>query len=114
MFSQILFKLKIYKGVLITRMISSLVITLRLQIATAHTHTHARARAHTHTHTHTHTHKMMSELTVKSNAIQEEKHPKTAYKISLKKIRNHPLVKCKWRLKYTTIKKSKINETCPV
>ena len=57
---------------------------------------------------------MMSELTVKSNAIQEEKHPKTAYKISLKKIRNHPLVKCKWRLKYTTIKKSKINETCPV
>ena len=108
MFSEILFKLKIYKGVLITRMISSLVITLRLQIATAHTHTH------THAHTHTHTHKMMSELTVKSNAIQEEKHPKTAYKISLKKIRNHPLVKCKWRLKYTTIKKSKINETCPV
>ena len=80
MFSQILFKLKIYKGVLITRMISSLVITLRLQIATAHTHTH------THTRTHTHTHKMMSELTVKSNAIQEEKHPKTAHKISLKKL----------------------------
>ena len=80
MFSEILFKLKIYKGVLITRMISSLVITLRLQIATAHTHTH------THAHTHTHTHKMMSELTVKSNAIQEEKHPKTAHKISLKKL----------------------------
>ena len=53
MFSQILFKLKIYKGVLITRMISSLVITLRLQIATAHTHTHTRAHTHTHTHTHT-------------------------------------------------------------
>ena len=53
MFSQILFKLKIYKGVLITRMISSLVITLRLQIATAHTHTHTHTRAHTHTHTHT-------------------------------------------------------------
>ena len=51
MFSQILFKLKIYKGVLITRMISSLVITLRLQIATAHTHTHTHARTHTHTHT---------------------------------------------------------------
>ena len=63
-------------------MISSLVITLRLQIATAHTHTHT----HTHAHTHTHTHKMMSELTVKSNAIQEEKHPKTAHKISLKKL----------------------------
>ena len=53
MFSQILFKLKIYKGVLITRMISSLVITLRLQIATAHTHTHTHTRAHTHTNTHT-------------------------------------------------------------
>ena len=51
MFSEILFKLKIYKGVLITRMISSLVITLRLQIATAHTHTHTHTRAHTHTHT---------------------------------------------------------------
>ena len=34
-------------------MISSLVITLRLQIATAHTHTHTRTHTHTHTHTHT-------------------------------------------------------------
>ena len=50
MFSQMLFKLKIYKRVLITRMTSSLVITLRLKKATAHTHT----RTHTHTHTHTH------------------------------------------------------------
>ena len=55
MFSQILFKLKIYKGVLITRMISSLVITLRLQIATAHTHTHTHTHARAHTHTNTHT-----------------------------------------------------------
>ena len=30
-------------------MISSLVITLRLQIATAHTHTHTHAHTHTHT-----------------------------------------------------------------
>ena len=58
-------------------MTSSLVITLRLKKATAYTHTHT----HTHTHKHTHTQTMMSKLTIKNDAIQQEKHQKTAYKI---------------------------------
>ena len=62
-------------------MTSRLVITLRLKKATAHTHTHT----HTHTRTHIHTHRIMSKSTVKNNAIQQEKHQKTAYKISPKK-----------------------------
>ena len=62
-------------------MTGSLVITLRLKKATAHTNTNT----HTHTHTHTHTNTMMSKSTIKNDAIQQEKHQKTAYKLSFKK-----------------------------
>ena len=91
-------------------MTSSLVITLRLKKATAHTHT----RTHAPTHTHTHTNTMMSKSTVKTMQFSKKNTRKMLTNYPLRKIRNHSFHKCKWCLKYTMIKNSKINETCSV